>query len=282
MSPAHALRWRAWIVGIIAAGAVALATPAARAATADLPTSGGRIVYLEDFEKNSGGWMTDKFRPLQVNEGIAYCYGDPARGPVYAPWSVDFWHAPPGGGYLYMLLWLHTHRDRVPAAGYYPGYPGNRFTAEGYPTDFRNAEVTVRLRGDIELRGAELHFWAQSTDGEVTPNYLFLPPIKVTSEWSEQSFTLSPDPKLWRCMGGRHDRSDYADGCRIPIDRVLEDLNVDMIFVLYPLNIVPTEPVEDMHRLRAEAEYKVDYEKLPKGVIEFDWVRVAFAPGVGQ
>jgi len=256
--------------------------PAPASAPRALPRDGqGRIVYQEDFHRNSGGWMADKFRPLVVNEGIAYCWGDPAKGPVYAPWSIDFWHAPPGGGYLFMLLWIHTHR--VPRAGYYPGYPGNRYVAEGYPTDFTNAEVTVRLRGQIELRGAQLHFWVQAQRGDVTPNYLMREPVPVTRDWSQYTLRLVPDDAAWRCMGGRHDRPDYAGGCRCNIADVLRDVNADILFVLFPLKIVPIKPMseEEMHHRRAGWEYEVDPKVLPKGVIEFDWVKIAFTPGVG-
>lgn len=77
------------------------------------------------------------------------------------------------------------------------------------------------------------------------------------------------------CLGARHDLTDvygYGD-----IAEVLRDVNVDIIFVLFPLNIVPIEKVENIHRQWAAKDYKVDMEFLPKGLVMFDTVQIEYA-----
>ena len=101
-------------------------------------------------------------------------------------------------------------------------------------------------------------------------------PLRVTKEWGEQTLVLEPDPAQWTCLGSRHDRTDlYGDG---EIVDVLRDTNVDLIFVLFPLNIVPTEAVADLHHSRAEADYQPDRRYLPDGVLMLDTVRIDY-PG---
>ena len=55
--------------------------------------------YVESFDNGAGGWIANRYDPLPVWDGIAYCYG---------PWYLDSNHAPPGAGYLLKrkaLLW---------------------------------------------------------------------------------------------------------------------------------------------------------------------------------
>ena len=60
--------------------------------------------YVEEFDENPGGWLkvVDNWHvaaPLPVKNGAIWCYG---------PWWVDYNHAPPGGGYLQLLMCLNT------------------------------------------------------------------------------------------------------------------------------------------------------------------------------
>ena len=71
----------------------------------------------------------------------------------------------------------------------------------------------------------------------------------------------------------RHDRKSY--GCS-SIAEVLCDVNVDIIFVLFPLNVVPIEDIPDKHKLRAGVDYHVEQKFLPKGLIMFDWVKLKY------
>ena len=89
--------------------------------------------------------------------------------------------------------------------------------------------------------------------------------------------TLHPDPAQWSCLGARHDmQKEYGcDG----IGHVLADVNVDLIFVLFPLIPVPAcggVRQADVHRLRAVKDYPVLAEVLPKGLIMFDTVRIEY------
>ena len=61
--------------------------------------------------------------------------------------------------------------------------------------------------------------------------------------------TPAPDPKQWTCLGGRESQKNHY-GCD-DIETVLKDVNVDLMLVLFPLNVVPVNPVAEPHKLRA-------------------------------
>ena len=238
----------------------------------DVWTAPKREPYLETFDHGPGGWYSDRRYALPVWDGVAYCY---------SPWWVDANHAPPGAGYLHLLLWMHTHKQN------YEGkedvlkllpYVGNRFIDEGYSRDLRNARITVRMRGEVELNGAQVLLLAQAKTPKTTANLvLSAQPLKVTKDWSEQTLTLVPDSSQWTCLGARHDmQSEY--GCD-EAAAVLQDVNVDLIFVLFPLKPVPALPEitgAQIDRLRAVKDYAVSQESLPKGVIMFDTIRIDY------
>jgi hypothetical protein len=138
--------------------------------------------------------------------------------------------------------------------------------------------VTARLKGKLDARGAQLVLLAQSRVGCININYVLTgQPFAVTEDWSEQTITLDPDPEQWKCMGSRHDRTDfYGWG---DIADVLRDLDDDIILVLHPLDVVPAEPIDgNPHRLKAGEDYKVDRSRLPAGYVMLDEVRIEF-PG---
>ncbi len=146
---------------------------------------------------------------------------------------------PPGAGYLHMVMWLYTHhRWLAPGLGRTLPYTDNRFVEEAHSTDFTNARLTVRLRGRVDLKGAQLLLLVHSENGGRNVNLvLHTQPFRITREWSEQSVTLVPEPDQWTCLGGRHDMLDTrvcAD-----VDEVLADVNANIMFVLFPLEIVP-------------------------------------------
>ncbi|MDA1143137.1 MAG: hypothetical protein O3B01_31640 [Planctomycetota bacterium] len=235
--------------------------------------------YIETFDEGPGGWVADLRSPLPVWDGVAYCV---------SPWSVDANHAPPGAGYLHLLMYLLTDGSRLG-----PG-AGNRFVEGGYSRDLTNAELTVRLRGSMDLSGplcnyhrpipspdlggAQLLLLVQShVEGppKTTPNFILTgQPFEITPEWSEQTVKLDPDPDQWTCLGSRHDmvhQYGYGD-----IGEVLSDVNVDIIFILFPLKIVPIGKVDDIDHQWANKDYKVDMEFLPKGLVMFDTVKIAY------
>lgn len=233
--------------------------------------------YFEDFNEGPRGWHAwisnaDGPGKLDMRDGVVHCQ---------SPWWVDYNHAPPGGtGYLHLLMGIRTHERRfarhadeiLVLAG------ANGFVQQGCPTDFRNATVTVRLRGNVDLRGANLVYHVQSRVGDRWINYALTgQPFCITPDWSEQSVELRPDPAIWTCLGARIDRGDFYG--EAPIEEVLRDLNGNMILILYPLNIAPRHPPMDrekMHALRAGEDYELDRSKLPGGFIMFDWVRISF------
>lgn len=242
-------------------------------------------IYTETFDDGPGGWIADLSSPLPVWDGVAYCY---------SPWSVDANHAPPGAGYLHLLMYLATHAESMSAVD--AEVRGvNRFVEGGYGTGMTNAKLTVRLRGTVDLAGplcndhtpvpqpglggAQLLLLAQAKvhgPPRTTANFILTgQPFKITPEWSEQTVHLAPDPQQWTCLGARHDLTDvygYGD-----IAEVLRDVNVDIIFILFPLTIVPIEDVENIHRQWAAKDYKVDMQYLPKGLVMFDTVQIEYA-----
>lgn len=242
--------------------------------------------YKETFDDGPGGWVADLCSPLPIWDGVAYCH---------SPWSVDANHAPPGAGYLHLLMYLHTHSAAMPSHFDEERHDTNRFVSEGYSTNLTNAKLTVRLRGELTLAGplcnghvpslpldvgdVQLLLLVQArVDGppRTTPNFVLTgQPFKITADWSEQTIQLAPDPNQWTCLGARHDLTDtYGFG---DIAEVLRDVNVDLIFVLFPLTIVPIVEVEDIHRAWAAKDYQVDMKYLPKGLIMFDTVQIEYA-----
>lgn len=242
-----------------------------------------REPYIETFDSGAGGWVADLCSPLPVWGGVAYCFG---------PWSVDANHAPPGAGYLHLLMYLHTKAEHLSPEERERGQ--NAFVAQGKSTDLTNARLTVRLRGVMELagplcnytrpdpskdlKGAQLLLLVQAETNKtprIRPNFVLTgQPFEITKDWSEQTVHLMPDPAQWTCLGARHDMTyqyGYAD-----IAEVLADVSVDIIFVLFPLTIVPIGEVKDLHRQWANRDYKVDPQFLPKGLVMFDTVRIDY------
>jgi hypothetical protein len=231
-----------------------------------------RRTYIETFDRGPGGWYADRYFSLPVWDGVAYCY---------SPWWLDANHAPPGAGYLHLLLWLDTNKSN------YEGkediiksmpYVGNRFAEGGYSRDFTNVRLTVRMRGEADLKGAQILILVQAKTAKTTPNMVLSgQPLKLTKDWSEQTVTLKPDPKEWTCLGSRHDMTDEY-GCD-DIATVLKDVNEDIIFVLFPVKAVPASPEitgPEIDRLRAVKDYPVLQDALPKGLIMFDTIRIEY------
>lgn len=238
--------------------------------------------YFEDFNDGPGGWHTRVSNAagpgrLNIHEGAVVCQ---------SPWWVDYNHAPPGGaGYLHLLMGLRTRDDYPRFAAETSAMAGNyRFVNERHGTDFRGAKLTLRLRGHIDLRGAQLVYHVQFRVGPRWINYALTgKPFMVTSDWSEQSVTLDVDPAQWTCLGARHGREDfYGSG---PLEDVLRDVNGNMILVLFPLQNVPATRLnndDDLHKLRAGEDYELDRSKLPEGYVMFDWVRIESARSLAK
>lgn len=227
--------------------------------------------YAESFDQGSGGWYgwisnSAGPRPLELRNGAAVSR---------SPWWIDYNHAPPGAGYLHMVFCLQTKGPE--GEHLYETAGRSRFIAGGFPLDFTRARMTLRLRGELERRGAELCLLVQGNVGGIISGWLLTGrPFRVGPEWSQQTVVLDPDPALWTCLGARHDRTDMygvAD-----LRKVLRDVNVNLLLVLFPLTVAPMGPLDgDPHRLRAGKDYPVWTSKLPEGYVELDAVEIEFA-----
>ncbi|HWQ56605.1 MAG TPA: hypothetical protein VN442_23155 [Bryobacteraceae bacterium] len=234
-----------------------------------IPASAGEV-YLENFDKGSGGWVANRYHPLPIFDGVAYCHG---------PWYLDSHHAPPGAGYLNMLMYLYTKGANLPPD--HIGRKGNAFLDRKMSTNLLNAKLTARLRGKMDMQGAQMVLLVQGSTHGTTANFVLTgQPFRVTEEWSEQTIRLTPDPAQWTCLGARESMKQRY-GCA-PIEAVLADVNVDIMFVLFPLKVVPVGDVKEPHKLRAgqdypdEPSYEVQQKYLPKGLVMFDWVRIDY------
>lgn len=229
-----------------------------------------RTPYIETFDQGSGGWCawgTGSNYP-EIRDGVLI---------TRSPWRVDPNHAPPGAGYLHLLTYLYTHPTYY-TEQFVAEVGVNRFLAEQKDRNLTNARMTLRLRGQVALQGAQLTLWVQADIGDTRPNFVLTgQSLTVTPDWSEQTLVLTDDPSHWTCAGGRHDMTKlygYGD-----IRDALKDVNCDLIVVLFPLNVVPLNaPYEERHRLRTNRDYEPDSQYLPSGFIEFDTIKIEY-PG---
>jgi len=227
--------------------------------------------YVEDFDDGPGGWMrvVDNYSPiaaLPIRDGAVRCQG---------PWWVDYNHAPPGGGYLQLLMCLVTRG--APGESTRDAAGENRFVKGNYPTDFTNAKITMRLRGELEAAGTHLSVLLQgSVDGICSGWVLSGQPFTVTPEWSEQTVQCVPDPSQWTSLGSRHDRTDtYGEK---PLLSVLGNVNVNIHILMFPVKPRPMGRINgDPHLLRAGRDYPIWPSSIAQGYVEVDRVAFEFA-----
>lgn len=226
--------------------------------------------YIETFDQGPGGWfgwIDNALGPgrLEARNGCLVSR---------SPWWIDYNHAPPGAGYMHLLYALLTAGKM---GEHYREVCGrNRFIEGGFPTDFTNARVTLRLKGELEARNTQMLLLVQGTHGGLCSGWLFAgQPFRVRPEWTEETVVCTPDERQWIALGARHDRTDFYG--RIELPRVLGDVNNDILLVLYPLEIVPMGPIDgDAHRLRPEKDYPVWRSRLPEGYVLLDTVQIEF------
>ena len=228
--------------------------------------------YIETFDDGPGGWFgwisnAGGPKPLEMSDGTVTSR---------SPWWIDYNHAPPGAGYLHMLFSLMTTGPGFGEA-YMEAGGINHFVEGGFPTDFRNAKLSVRLKGELEARAAKLVLLIQASVGGLTSGWALTGrPLVVKPDWSEQTIIAAPDPALWTCMGSRHDRTNTYG--KIDFLTVLRDVNVDIILILFPLDVVPMGPIKgEPHILRPEKDYPVWRSRLPEGYVTLDELRIEFA-----
>jgi len=230
--------------------------------------------YVERFDEGPGGWYgwisnAQGPKPLEIRDSCAI---------TRSPWWIDYNHAPPGAGYLHLLYMLNTAGK---AGEYQREVAGdNRFVDGNYPTNFANAKITLKLKGELEAKGAQLVFLAQAVQGGLCSGWLLTgQPFHVTPNWTEQRVTCVSDTKQWKCLKSRHDRTDFYG--EIPLETILSDVNTDILLVLTPLDVVPMGPIGgDPHRLRPEKDYPVWRSRLPEGYVLLDEVRIEFGPAL--
>lgn len=130
----------------------------------------------------------------------------------------------------------------------------NRFVEYGYPLDFRDASISMRLYGELIANGASLVVLVQAACGDLITGWALTgQPFEVTREWSEQTVTAVTDAAQWTCLGARHDRLDYYG--RAALEDVLCEVNVNIMLILFPLTVDPMGALDgDPHRLRPERD----------------------------
>lgn len=228
--------------------------------------------YVEDFDNGPGGWMrvVDNFAPiaaLPIKDGVVRCQG---------PWWVDYNHAPPGGGYLQLLMCLVTKGPSGESVREAAGE--NRFVKGGYPTDFTNARLTIRLRGEMEAAGTKFSPLIQGSIDGITSGWVLTgQTFEITPEWSEQTVTFAPDHSQWTSIGSRHDRTEtYGEK---PLLDILRNVNVNMHLIMFPVKPRPMGRIDgDPHRLRAGRDYPIWPSSIAQGYIEVDRIGIEFAP----
>lgn len=232
--------------------------------------------FIETFDQGPCGWIGWEGAvgptPVEIRDGVAVSR---------SPWWVDFNHAPPGAGYLHILFALHLHHG----PGFHPaiiqaGGP-NAFVKGGYSTNLTNAKITVRIKGEMNLRGAQMVLLVQGNIPTPerplnwTNQVLFTQPVPITPEWSDQTIQLVPDQKQWVNLGSHQSRADRYG--KADISDLLKDVNGDIIFVLFPLDVAPLKPFQgNPDHARAGDDYEIDRSRLPEGQVMLDEVRIEF------
>ena len=227
--------------------------------------------YVETFENGPGGWFgweSNALGPKSLETGAGCVISR-------SPWWIDYNHAPPGAGYMHLLFALSTSGIQSEHQKEVAGEP--RFAQGRYGTDFTNAKVVLRLKGELLARGAQLVLLCQGVHGGICSGWALTgQPVEITEDWSAPTVTLVPDESQWTCMGSRHDRTDSYG--RIELSRILANVSANIILVLFPLTIEPMGPIEgDRHILRPGKDYPVWRSRLPEGYVMLDEVRIEFA-----
>ena len=178
---------------------------------------GSRSTYLETFDDGPGGWIADTGLPLPIWDRSAYCHG---------PWTIDANHAPPGAGYLHLLMYLCTSYDAYSKQLASIG-GANRFI-DGGPLCNNSGFRPQWQSGERP----EMVLLAQAKFPHAGPNYVLTgQPLAIGKDWTEQTLTLTADEDQWTFLGARHDLTQLYS--HAPISEVLADVNYDLILRLF-------------------------------------------------
>ena len=231
----------------------------------------GDRVYREQFDEDPGGW----YGWISNAGGPKPLEWQPGQLISRSPWWIDYNHAPPGAGYMHMVFSLATVGPQGEVFTEAGGT--NRFIADRCPTDFTNASLTLRARGELVTQGSQFVLLIQGSVEGITSGWLCTgQPFDVTDSWSEDTIVLDANPANWTALGVRHDRADMY-GVK-PLDHVLSDVNVNIMLVLFPLDVAAMGPLDgDPHILRPERDYPVWQHRLPEGYVTLNEVRIDFS-----
>lgn len=229
--------------------------------------------YTETFDTGSNGWL------LWFAGGGGPLPSMIRKGALVArsPWGVDFNHAKPGAGYLHLLYCLPMMpRDKYPYERLEPFCGKNRFVDGKYSTNLTNARITTRLKGDVDLKGSRLMLLVQSDVGPIRTNWVLdKQPIPITKRYREHTITVTPDESQWTCLGTRGKGADCDHYGTAPISEAIKDITVNIIFVLFPLDVQPFNKINgDKDELRAGKDYGVNRLLLPEGEVHLDTVTI--------
>jgi len=153
----------------------------------------------------------------------------------------------------------------------------NRFINQNCSTDFTDAEFTVRLRGELLLRGAKVVPLIQSRQNGICSGWMLTSQqIFIEKQWTEQTLMLTADASKWTSLGSRPDRADtYGE---LPLEEVLANVNVNLYLALFPLDVRPKGDLDgDPNILRPGRDYRVWQAFLPEGYVVLDSVSLRFA-----
>jgi hypothetical protein len=152
----------------------------------------------------------------------------------------------------------------------------NRFANDKYPTDFTNAKIKVRIRGELEPAGANVCVLVQGMqDGICSGWVLHGQPIRVQPEYTETTVICKPDESQWTCLGSRHDRRETY-GVK-PLAKILANVDVNVYLVLFPVKPRPMGPIAgDPHILRAGRDYPIWPSSIAQGYVGVDRIEIEF------
>lgn len=228
--------------------------------------------YVETFDSGPGGW----FGWTSNLAGPKHLEQSPSVVVSRSPWWIDYNHAPPGAGYLHMLFCLLTKGPGFSEA-YIEAGGTNHFVEQNFSTDFTNARITFRMKGELKARSSQIVFLVQTTINGLTSAWALTGfPLTLNEDWTEQTIVTIPDQDKWTCLGSRVDRSKFYG--QIDLRVVLKNVNANIMLILFPLQVVPMGPIsEDPHLLRAGRDYPVWNSYLPEGYVILDEIKIEFA-----
>jgi hypothetical protein len=217
-------------------------------------SSNKHMRYVETFDGGPGGWLGRNIM-LEVADGVATSR---------SPWWIDANHAP---HYLHLNFCLMTGGSprSVAQSEQNAHFSGpNGFIARTPSRDFRDARITLRLRGlDYQARGARFALVVQgATPGMAADHSLN---FAYTGEyfdprpqWSEQTITVDTDPSKWLYLSARQDLAERYRGDSnsvADISELLKHVELNIIFCLIGMDVTPHQATPlpagaDMHRLQ--------------------------------